>query len=136
LNKRSSLNPAGYDLIYHYSKDKITETINDEFTNRTFYFEHGNLSKVLSEKYDNHGVLISVDEILFQDFDHNPNPLKARFYLSGAFFRSFSENNYQRYVRNSYFRSPDSTMTLIYSGSFAYPFTYNSSGYPMFGEYE
>lgn len=136
VTRINSLFPDGYDLKYYYSENQIRESFNDNFTTRTFYFQNSNLVKIVSEHYDNHGVLFSVKEILFQDYDDKPNPFKNKNYLLGAFFRSFSENNYQGYTINKYYRSEDSTMVLNSTVHVSTPLTYNSYGYPNFGEYE
>jgi hypothetical protein len=128
--------PEGTDLNYTYSANLIVETDNDGFTRRQFFFENNNLVKVLSEKKDNKGVVFWQLEILFQEFDNKHNPFKNMYFVRGAFFRAFSENNYKSYTKSEYIRSSDGTMYLTDYFWFSMPIQYNADNYPLFGEYE
>lgn len=134
INKKNSFYPDGFDLKYTYFENQMTET-RDTFTNRKFYFEGNNLVKVTTERYDTLGNLTWKKEILFQDYDNNPNPFQDMYFVSGAFFRAFSKNNYESYRINEYSLLADSTLGIYYSYHFTMPITYNSDGYPNFGEY-
>lgn len=75
-------------------------------------------------------------EIIFQDFDNKPNPLKGLYYLTGAFYRAFSANNYSACTINQYMRMTDGKIEKIGSYSFSIPILYTTDGYPKFGDYE
>ncbi|MEI7661935.1 MAG: hypothetical protein WCK34_07055 [Bacteroidota bacterium] len=136
INIKNSFYPDGYVLNYKYSENLVTEAINDSITRRKFYIENQNLVKVVTERYNPPGVLYWKKEILFRDFDNKPNPFKNMFYVKGAFFRAFSENNYQSYTINLYSQLPDSTFGIYSTSKVSAPLLYNSDGYPEFGDYE
>jgi hypothetical protein len=136
INKRDAFNPNGFYLNYIYSENQITETVNNGSTNRKFYIENKNLVKVMTERYNSQSVLSWKKEILFQDYDDNPNPFKDMYFVRGAYFRAFSENNYQSYTINEYCQLSDSTFGIYKTYHFSMPITYNSDSYPNFGEYE
>lgn len=132
--RKDGLNPDGYDLNYTYANDQITETFKTSYTRRTFFMDKNNLVKVTAEHYDPQGNLYSTKEILFLDYDDHPNPFKNRYYITGAFFRAFSQNNYRAYTINQYGKTSDSTFGLITTSHVDLPLTYHSNGYPNFGE--
>lgn len=85
---------------YTYEGNTILEYKGDELY-RTFYLENGNLVKVEELRYGNltdplgePNTLIGKNELVFSEFDNLPNLLKAKFYIDGAFFKGFSNNNY------------------------------------------
>jgi hypothetical protein len=133
---KDAFHPDGTDLNYTYSANLITETDNLGITRRQFYFENNNLVKVLYVKKDNQGEVFWKLEILFQEFDNKHNPFKNMYFLRGAFFRAFSENNYKSYTINEYYRLSDGTMGLINYFWFTMPILYNVDSYPIFGDYE
>jgi len=135
--KRDGFRPEGYSLTYTYSDNLIIETNPKGQISRKFFFENDNLVKVITEYYDPQGGLGMEKEIVFMGFDNKPNPFKNLYYVNGAFYRAFSENNYKNYSIREYFVLTDGTTTPIGTyNSYAWPITYNSDGYPMFGEYE
>ena len=136
IHKNDGLDSNGYDLNYIYSENLITEAVNNGVNNRKFYFENKNLVSVITERYNPTGVLYWKKEIIFQDFDNKPNPFKNMFYVKGAFFRAFSENNYQSYTINTYGQLSDSTFGIYSTYKVSMPLFYNSDGYPKFGDYE
>jgi hypothetical protein len=123
------------DLFYTWSDHQVTESFSDGRVRRKFIFENENLTGVVKEQYDNHGNLFSKKEILFEDYDDHPNPLKNKFYLPGAFFRSFSQNNYQSITINQYGKITDTTFGLLSHSRYTMPISYLPNGYPDFGEY-
>lgn len=135
--KRDNYRPEGYALTYTYSDNLITETNPKGQISRKFYFENKNLVKVITEYYDIQGVLAMEKEIVFMGFDDKPNPFKNLYYVNGAFYRAFSENNYKNYTIREYFVLADGTTTPLGTyTSYAWPITYNTDGYPMFGDYK
>jgi hypothetical protein len=136
INIKDILFPDGYDYNYNYSDNQITETHQNNEINRIFYFENNNLVKVTEDSKDNQGLVRWKKEILFQEYDNKPNPFKNMYFVKGAFFRAFSENNYQRYTVSEYFLSNDSIWGETSTYSCSKPILYDSYGYPKFGDYE
>jgi len=134
--KRDAYNPDGYSYTYTHSDNLITETNSKGQVSRKFFFENNNLVKVVSEIFDLNGTLCSKKEILFQEFDNKPNPFKNMYFVKGAFFRAFSENNYQKFTINEYSQLNDGTFGLYNTGWFSMPIEYNADDYPMFGDYQ
>lgn len=135
--KRDGFHPEGYSLSYTYSDNQIIETNPNGQISRKFFFENNNLVKVITEYYDPQGVLGKEKEIAFMGYDDKPNPFKNLYYVNGAFYRAFSENNYRNYSIKEYFVLTDGTTTPIGTyTSYAWPIDYNADGYPMFGDYE
>ena len=135
INKRDGFYPDGYDLTYSYTDTVITESAHGS-ASRNFYMENKNLVKVLLWRYSPPGVISWKKEILFQDYDNKPNPFKNKYYVAGAFFRSFSENNYTTLMVNEYGLLADSTFGIIKTFRSTIPFAYTDDGYPKFGDYE
>ncbi len=133
ITSRDSFHPYGYDFNYTYSANKVTETNNNGKILRTFYFENNNLVKVVSEMYNFQGAIFSKKEILFQEFDNKPNPFKDMYFVKGAFFRAFSDNNYKSYTSDEYKKSTDGTLMLTSHYWVSMPFLYSTDGYPLFG---
>lgn len=136
INKNNGLYLNRIDLFYTYTGNQVIETDVNGLISRIFYYENNNLVKVVSEKYDAQGVLFWKKEILFQGFDNKPNPFKNMFFVKGAFFRAFSENNYQEYTVTEYSQLYDGTFGIYNTFWFSMPIEYNAGGYPMFGDYE
>ena len=123
-------------IKYTYQEDMISEVHQSTNTFRNMYFENGNLVKI-TRKYENPALnYYSLREILLQDYDSNPNPLKGLFHLPGTFFRAFSDNNYTKISVNDYHSADNVNFELSSSSSYWRTFTYNEAGYPMFGVYE
>ena len=136
ISKKDAFDPYGLVLNYSYSENLVTETDNNGLTRRKFYLENNNLVKVVTEVYDLQGALYSKKEILFEGFDNKPNPFKNMYYVTGAFFRAFSENNYQKVTVTEYSFLLDGTFGINSTWWFTMPFDYNADGYPKFGDYE
>jgi hypothetical protein len=134
--KKDQFHPNGFELNYTYSGNQIIESDSSRNIFRTFFFENNNLTRVLKESHDLQGDVFSRKEILFQEYDNKPNPLKNKYYVRGAFFRSFSTNNYKSYTVNEYYQSSEGELVLGNSFSFSMPILYDAEGYPMFGDYE
>jgi hypothetical protein len=136
INKKDAFHPNGFDLTYTYSPNLVTETDNTGVNRRKFYFENNNLIKAVYEMYDAQGAVSWKLEILFQEYDNNPNPFKNMYFVRGAFFRAFSKNNYKSFTLNEYSKSSDGTLVPIKNSWFSMSFLYNADSYPMFGDYE
>jgi hypothetical protein len=125
----------GYQVNYSYNGDIIAEKNNIGDTLRVFYMENHNLVKIIRNYKDNTGITVSVLETLFEDYDENPNPLRDKSYLVGAFYRSFSKNNFTGITQNYYVKLSDKSLKLLSTSSSSIPVNYDQSGYPEFGEY-
>ena len=125
-----------YKLSYTYSQDKITEADSTGVTRREFYFKNQNLVRVEDYTYDSQGKIFSKEEILFSGYDDHVNPFRNKYFVKGAFFRAFSQNNYTSFTRNEYDRSTDGTLELSGYYMFSMPIKYDSEGNPEFGDYE
>ncbi len=136
IHMNNGLTSAGYDLLYTYLGNEITETNSTSSTTRKFIFENGNLVTVLTERSIGHPFVTYRKEILFTGYDNHPNPFRYMYYVPGAFFRAFSVNNYTGYTVNEYSLASDSTLQLTNTATVTLPVTYNDAGYPLFGEYE
>lgn len=136
ITKKDVFHSGEFDLNYTYSENQINEIYSNGKVRRKFYFEKNNLVKVVSEVYDLQGLIFRKKEILFQEFDDKPNPFKNKYFVKGAFFRAFSDNNYKSHTTNEYMRSSDGTLVLASNYWFSMPILYNTDGYPVFGDYE
>ena len=126
----------GYKYTYTYLGNQVIEKNSAGKTLRNFYFENNNLVSVTSEYGDTSLPFYSKKEILFQDFDTHPNPLKNMYHFSGAFYRAFSENNYSKYTVNIYGHLDTGKIGITSTSWFSMPIIYETDGYPKFGEYE
>ncbi|HNX67328.1 MAG TPA: hypothetical protein PKH02_10630 [Bacteroidales bacterium] len=126
----------GYQVNYTYNGDLIIEKNLSGDTLRVFHMENHNLVRITKNYKDNNGVTVSVLETLFEDFDENPNPLKDKYFLVGAFYRSFSKNNFSGITQNYYVKLTNGTLKLLSTSSSSVPISYDQSGYPEFGEYD
>jgi hypothetical protein len=98
--------------------------------------EDNNLVKVVKENIDLQGKLFRIEEMLFQEYDTNPNPFKNKYHISGAFYRAFSENNYKKTTKLVYTILIDGTFGLLSTTWFSMPIIYDDKGYPLFGTYK
>ena len=118
---------------YVYSDDLIIEKDSENNIRRKFYFENNNLIKVETEDTNSEGVVDYRKEILFQDYDNKPNPLQNKYHILGAFYRAFSENNYEDIQVYEYERR-DGEMKVTTDYWYEMPIDYDD-GYPKFGDY-
>lgn len=86
---------------YEYTGSGVVEK-KDNFVYRTFTIENGNLIKVELFDYDPANGSGYKEEYFFDDYDTSDNLLKGKFYINGAFFKAFSNNNYRSYRYNNY----------------------------------
>ncbi len=134
ITRKSQFSSDIVSYTYIDSIGFIQEMLNDTIPYRKFYFENSNLVKVTREYHTPQGVLTSIREFLFGDYDDHPNPFKGKYYLRGAFFRAFSEHNYQSYTINEYGLLADSTFGIYSTSSYTMPLAYDKDGWPLFGE--
>ncbi|MCF8307981.1 MAG: hypothetical protein K9I68_03135 [Bacteroidales bacterium] len=118
---------------YFYRDNLIIEKDSENNIRRKFYFENNNLVKVETEDTNSEGVVDYRKKILFQDYDNNPNPLKNKYHILGAFYRAFSENNYEDIQVYEYERR-DGEMKVTTDYWYEIPIDYDD-GYPKFGDY-
>jgi hypothetical protein len=126
----------GTEINYTYQDNQIVEKNSNGKTLRNFYFENNNLIRITSEFGDTSNQYYSKKEFLFQEYDTKSNPLKDMYHLTGAFYRSFSENNYSKFTVNEYRHLENGKIGIISTGWFSMPIEYNTDGYPKFGDYE
>ncbi len=134
ITKKMYGNSNLYKYTYINSGDSIREMINDSIPGRIFYFSGNNLEKVVTDLYYQ-GKLTSKKEILFENYDQKPNPFKNLYYLPGAFYRAFSNNNYLGITINQYGYLADSTFGITSTSHYSTTISYDSDGYPNFGDY-
>jgi hypothetical protein len=126
----------GYEVTYAYNGDAIFEKNSDGDTLRVLYKENDNLIKIVKNYRDGSGKILSVSETLFENYDNSSNPFKGRYYLIGAFYRAFSENNYTDVTQNYYVMKSDGTLSLLSTTTTSIPISYDEYGYPRLGDYE
>ncbi len=115
------------EYTYQKSGSTILEFKNGSLV-RTFYLNNGNLSMVETIFKNNlSGEIIGKTEFLFIDYDNSINYLKGKFYIIGAFYRSFSDNNYRKMIIKYYsFLNNQYSLTREISYDYS-PFQYNSN---------
>lgn len=114
------------EYTYTYSGNTINETMNGQ-PYRTFTMVDGNLVSVERLYYNSTNQIAGKKEYRFMNYDNSQNLLKGMFYVSGAFFTAFSDNNYQRLEINNYTYS-NGIYTLNGNGySQGPPFTYDEN---------
>ena len=107
-----NINPYSTPAIvftYEYLNNTVIEK-KDGNSFRTFTITNGNLTNVEQINYgyvkiENVWVgnqIIGKKEYVFSDYDNTENLLKGKFYINGAFFNAFSNNNYRKMVINYY----------------------------------
>ncbi|MDP3915793.1 MAG: hypothetical protein Q8R96_18865 [Bacteroidota bacterium] len=127
---------TSFEVNYSYSKNEITEKNKNGVIFRKFYMEGNNLVRIVKQSFDLQGNIIRKEEILFQEYDTNPNPFKNKYHILGAFYRAFSKNNYKKTTKLVYTILVDGSFGLISTSQFSMPIIYDDRGYPLFGTYE
>lgn len=117
------LDPVVYN--YEYNGDEIKEKIAGKVY-RTFTLSAGNLIKIEQIRYDFFSNEITGKrEYLFLNYDTSENLLKGKFFVNGAFFKSFSKNNYtQLKIREYSFK--DNAYTLADESGTSFELTYDA----------
>lgn len=92
---------AENNYTYSYSGDKVTETMNGVRT-ANYYLTEGNLTKVEKFIYNKAGDISMKTEMIFSGYDKSINLLKGKFFITGAFYCAFSENNHNKMVVQNY----------------------------------
>lgn len=110
---------------YAYNGNTILETRNG-YEYRTYTMSNGNLVSI--EQFYRSGIgnaITGKKQFLFLNYDATENLLKGKYYIDGAFFNGFSNNNYQRFEMNQYsYNNGTYTQTSNYYATF--PLTYSS----------
>jgi hypothetical protein len=90
------------NFTYQYQGNAVLE-YKEEDLYRTFYFENNNLVKIeeliyhdMNNPLQESDILYAKYEIVFSEFDNLQNLLEGKFFIDGAFFKSFSKNNYHK----------------------------------------
>lgn len=115
--------PINY--TYEYNGDTILEKRNGTLY-RTFYLVNGNLQRVEQINTNFSGEIIGKNEYTFENYDNTPNLLKGMFSINGAFFKAFSNNNFQKYTYKSYNYVNNEFVQNGNSKSLSFTLTYNS----------
>lgn len=89
------------NFTYEYVGETILEKRNGILF-RSFYLSNGNLQKTEQIIYNLSGQITGKNEYTFENYDGTPNLLKGMFYINGAFYKAFSNNNFQKYSYQSY----------------------------------
>lgn len=107
LQSRKIINtsqPNSLPVEYNY---QINGNIIDENRNgslyRTFTMENSNLVKVervFRDPFSN--IITGKNEIHFLNYDNSINYLKGKYFIFGAFYKSFSKNNYAKMITKQY----------------------------------
>jgi len=124
----------GVQLVYEKTDNLIVESIEPGEVRRKFHMENNNLARVESENINLSGELVGRKEIVFSNYDSNPNPFKGMYYITGAFYRSFSNNNYSKMTITEYTKI-DGEFIVTFEFTKEFDFEYYNSGYPKFGNY-
>jgi hypothetical protein len=115
--------PINY--TYEYIGDTILEKSNGTLY-RTFYLSNGNLQRVEKLMTNLSGQIIGKNEYTFENYDNTPNLLKGMYYINGAFFKAFSNNNFQKYTYQNYNYVNNEFVPNGNSKSISFSLTYNS----------
>lgn len=94
-------NAAPEIYTYEYITDGVIEKKNG-VNYRTFTIQNGNVTKVEHLIYNSDNQITGKEEYLFTDYDNGINLLKGKYYINGALFKAFSNNNYKGYKYYKY----------------------------------
>lgn len=100
----NSSQPNALPIEYNYeiNGNVIYENRNGSL-HRTFTMDNGNLSKVetvFRNPFSN--ITTGKSEIYFENYDNKNNYLKGKYFITGAFYKSFSKNNYTKVTTKQY----------------------------------
>ena len=122
------------DYTYQYENDKIIETMNGLQTS-VLYLTNNNISKIEKFQYNNSKEIISKTEFIYSDYDQSINLLKGYYYVHGAFYNTFSTNNYQKRVVNTYSFN-NNQYTQLSTSSLSINYNIDTNNIPDLFEYE
>ncbi|WP_053993034.1 hypothetical protein [Mangrovimonas sp. TPBH4] len=97
---------------YEYLNDLIIERLDNQITCK-YYFTNGNLQKVEYYKNLDANTFYKQRELILSNFDNSDNLLKGLFFVEGAFYKAFCQNNYQKVEINEYFHENEEL--ILYS---------------------
>lgn len=121
------------DYTYQYTGNKIIETLNGVLQTSIIYLSSNNVSKFENFIYNNSKEIIYKTEIIYSDYDQSINLLKGYYYIHGAFYNSFSTNNYKKREVNTY-SCNNNQYTQISNSSVTFDYIVDSNNIPdMFG---
>lgn len=118
-NYLNSIPPFVVEYDYIYSANSVEEKRNN-LPYRMFYFEDGNLVRVEQLFYNSNHEIVSRNDLIFSEFDTNENLAKGMYFIKGAFYKAFSNNNHKRVERKRY---------DYINGAFVQNTMYNSSSW-------
>jgi len=117
--------PYGPSTIPHYTYEYEGDTVlelQNGVTLRTFYRENNNLIKIEEIRRTDAGQIFLKKDVLFSEYDSSLNLLKGKFFINGAFYAAFSNNNFKRvdikiyeYVDEQYVLLSENFYTFGYS---------------------
>ncbi|WP_372792838.1 hypothetical protein [Lutibacter sp.] len=133
LISRKTINPMyGIEVEYNYEyhENKILE-LSDNRLIRTFYLINDNLTRIEEIFHNNNGeVIVGKRDIIFSNYDTSKNLLKGLFFIHGAFYKAFSNNNYKTVELNSYDYENNNYILRETNYSLNFNFDVNSEGIP------
>lgn len=118
------------EFHYIYEDNLIYEFLNGILF-RTYHLTNNNLTKVDEFHYtlESPPELFRKREITFSGFDNKPNLLKGKFYIDGAFYKAFSDNNYTSISARYYdYNGQDFTLDPSYTFDGSFTLNYNMDG--------
>lgn len=124
-----------FNYNYEYVDNRIIEYLNGK--EKSIYFlTQNNLTKVEKFNYNLTGdVIIGKQEMFFSNYDESINLLKNHFFINGAFYKSFSDNNYNSYEIKEY-SFENNQYILINTALSSFNYTVDSNNIPNLFDYE
>lgn len=114
------------NFTYEYSGNTVLESLNGNLY-RTYYFTNGNLQTIEQITTNFSGQINGKNVYSFENYDNAPNLLKGMFYINGAFYKAFSNNNFQKYTYQSYSYTNNQYVPTGTLTSKSFTLTYNSN---------
>lgn len=102
-------------------------SLNNSWTKEYMFDSNKNLQKVVGKLVDGYGKIYTTYEY-FSQYDNSINGFKNIGFISGAFIRSLSENNYNTYT----YERRDEKGVVVFSKEETIKITYDSSNQPIY----
>lgn len=124
-----------FNYNYEYVDNRIIEYLNGK-EKCIYYLTQNNLTKVEKFNYNLTGdVIIGKKEMFFSNYDESINLLKNHFFINGAFYKSFSDNNYNSYEIKEY-SFENNQYILVNTALSSFNYTVDSNNIPNLFDYE